>query len=49
MKEKKEHPLEKYMDEKDKEWFRHYMEKKDIMRAQGKLLRAHWKKISRDC
>ena len=44
-KEVKELPLEKYMDSWDKRWFRYYRDKRNVMRATGKLLAAYWRKI----
>lgn len=46
--EKKEHPLERYMyDDTERKWFRHYIEKRDIIRATGKLIRASLRKAGR--
>jgi len=49
LKEKKEefHPLLEEMDKNERIWFRYHMKTKQIMQAQGKLLRAHWRKVDR--
>lgn len=49
LKEKKGkfHPLLEEMHKNERIWFRYYMKTKQIMQAQGKLLRAHWQKVDR--
>ncbi len=49
LKEKKEefHPLLEEMHKNERIWFRYHMKTKQIMQAQGKLLRAHWRKVDR--
>ena len=45
--ERKEHPLEKYMDKWERDLYRRYLDKRDIMRATAILRRAYLRKIGR--
>ena len=49
LKEKKErpHPLLEEMAKNERTWFQYYMKTRQVMQAQDKLLRAHWRKVDR--